>query len=205
MRSEFPDSTFVFLGDIVDRGPDSVKILQFLMDEKKAGRKNAFITGNHEKKLLETLDRYFKVGTVPEIGSQAGYATFRDIVSPWYGKTNVPPERALEKAKEIADFLRSFEDFFVIRAPGLPTSDKVLLSHAPFIPFMKHGFGGINRSDAIYGMENFRGPKSQEPDVAFVKALDAVCAENNLKIVSGHVDFSEAVRKSGSNRVKSIE
>lgn len=204
MRREFPNSTFVFLGDIVDRGPDSVKILQFLMDETKAGRKNHYLTGNHEKKLLETLDVYFKDGTVPEVGSLAGYATFRDIVSPWYGKTGVSPEHARDKAKEIAEFLRSFEDFMVLGWLG-KRCDDVLLSHAPFIPFMENRFRGINRSDTIYGMEDFRGPNSKEPDVSFVNALDTICAENRLKAVSGHVDFSEAVQKSGSKRVRSIE
>lgn len=47
----------IFLGDYIDRGPDSRKVLQYLMDFKKRfpGTDSVFLRGNHEQILLDAL------------------------------------------------------------------------------------------------------------------------------------------------------
>ena len=47
----------IFLGDYIDRGPDSCKVLQYLMDFKKRfpGTDTVFLRGNHEQMLLDAL------------------------------------------------------------------------------------------------------------------------------------------------------
>jgi serine/threonine protein phosphatase 1 len=50
---ESPD-TLVFLGDYIDRGPDSKKVVDFLLEHKREGWK--FLRGNHEQMLLDWLD-----------------------------------------------------------------------------------------------------------------------------------------------------
>ena len=43
-----PDSKIVFLGDLVDRGPGSAKVIQRLMEGQAAGRDWTILCGNHD-------------------------------------------------------------------------------------------------------------------------------------------------------------
>lgn len=47
----YDNNTIVFLGDYIDRGPDSEKVLDFLMSEPFTGFKHIFLKGNHEDML----------------------------------------------------------------------------------------------------------------------------------------------------------
>lgn len=45
----------VFLGDYVDRGPDSSGVLDLLLDEPLPGAEHRFLLGNHEQVMLDFL------------------------------------------------------------------------------------------------------------------------------------------------------
>lgn len=51
-----PDAKIVFLGDYVDRGPDSRGVLQTLIDGQAAGRNWITLKGNHDRYLSRFLD-----------------------------------------------------------------------------------------------------------------------------------------------------
>jgi serine/threonine protein phosphatase 1 len=51
-----PDARIVFLGDLVDRGPDSRGVIQTVMNGMDDGRDWAVIRGNHDQLFLEFLD-----------------------------------------------------------------------------------------------------------------------------------------------------
>lgn len=46
----------VFLGDLIDRGPDSAGVVQRLLDYRNPGVRPVFLGGNHEEVLLNVLD-----------------------------------------------------------------------------------------------------------------------------------------------------
>jgi serine/threonine protein phosphatase 1 len=46
---------FVFLGDYIDRGPDSRGVIDFLVDFRKRYPSTVFLKGNHEEMLLDYL------------------------------------------------------------------------------------------------------------------------------------------------------
>jgi len=50
----YSDSTFIFIGDYIDRGPDSKGVVDFLLKAKKE-RNCVFLRGNHEQMLLDSL------------------------------------------------------------------------------------------------------------------------------------------------------
>jgi serine/threonine protein phosphatase 1 len=51
---------YVFLGDYVDRGPDSRGVVQFLMEFQRArGGQDIFLKGNHEDLMLAAADSEF--------------------------------------------------------------------------------------------------------------------------------------------------
>ena len=45
----------VFLGDYVDRGPDSIKTLEVLIEAKKQNPEWIFLRGNHDQMLLDLI------------------------------------------------------------------------------------------------------------------------------------------------------
>ena len=51
------ERAIVYLGDYVDRGPDSRGVLDILLDEVPAGFERIALMGNHEAMLLEFLER----------------------------------------------------------------------------------------------------------------------------------------------------
>ena len=49
-------NTIVFLGDYIDRGPDSRQVVELLMTEPLKGFKHVFLRGNHEDMMVKAMD-----------------------------------------------------------------------------------------------------------------------------------------------------
>lgn len=102
----------VFLGDYVDRGPDSRGVIEYLLDFAKRFPQTVFLKGNHEAMFLDFLE-----GRDPfSFLANGGQATLDS-----YAQEEIPEEHV--------DFLRklhlSYEtsDFIFVHAglrPGLP-------------------------------------------------------------------------------------
>jgi serine/threonine protein phosphatase 1 len=52
----FYDRTFIFLGDYIDRGPDSKRVVNFLLDFQQEVD-SIFLRGNHEQMMLDAIDK----------------------------------------------------------------------------------------------------------------------------------------------------
>tara|TARA_R110001606_G_scaffold398094_1_gene576335 strand:- start:696 stop:1340 length:645 start_codon:yes stop_codon:yes gene_type:complete len=50
------DNTIVFLGDYIDRGPDSRRVLELIASEPLEGFKHVFLKGNHEDMMINAMD-----------------------------------------------------------------------------------------------------------------------------------------------------
>jgi serine/threonine protein phosphatase 1 len=127
----------IFLGDLVDRGPDSSGVIETAMALRAAGRKVRFLLGNHEEVFLKacrtrdpkTLRFFLRIGGDATLQSypitRAEYVTL-DIDALAERLTTLVPEAHLA-------FLESFEDRIVIGdyafvhagiRPGVPISDQ---------------------------------------------------------------------------------
>lgn len=51
----FSSSTFIFLGDYIDRGPDSKSVIDLLLDFQKHTT-SVMLRGNHEQMMIQALD-----------------------------------------------------------------------------------------------------------------------------------------------------
>lgn len=82
----------VFLGDYLDRGPSSVKVIEQLIEAKAARPDWKFLMGNHEDMFLTDLEaneaifdpdsageQYQKIGGVP-----LGHRQFLESLEPWW-------------------------------------------------------------------------------------------------------------------------
>jgi len=113
-----PERTAVFVGDYVDRGPDSPGVVRLVRAMVEAGAARA-IMGNHEwnllswhvrhpgsrlplrshseahrRQLLPTLEQYARIGGVeapPEGGGAGAAPPATPGVFPWEGRPQAPP------------------------------------------------------------------------------------------------------------------
>jgi serine/threonine protein phosphatase 1 len=51
------NDTLIFIGDYIDRGPDSKGVVDTLLDIKKRIKNAVFLKGNHEQMLLDCINR----------------------------------------------------------------------------------------------------------------------------------------------------
>lgn len=82
-------NTIVFLGDYIDRGPDSKKVLDFLMNiEDSENVKHKFIVGNHEEFMLACRNAPHDYRTMDLWQYHGGKDTFQSFninVDQFYG------------------------------------------------------------------------------------------------------------------------
>ena len=123
---------FVFLGDYIDRGPDSVGVIDTLLDFRQKYRA-VFLRGNHEQMLLNYLagkgEAWLDV-------NNGGAITFHQYKNSSYAGF---PESHLDFITNL-EFSWSWGDFIFVHAglkPGLPLSqqsaDDVLWIRRPFL------------------------------------------------------------------------
>jgi len=74
-RADAAPLRFVFLGDYIDRGPDSAGVVRYLMElQSRLGQGMVALKGNHEAMVLDVCDG---VSTESYWRSQGGEATLR--------------------------------------------------------------------------------------------------------------------------------
>lgn len=156
-----PDIALIFLGDYIDRGPDSCLVLERLMRGFPPDRKAVFLRGNHEETLLAFLEdpaagadwrRFGGLETLASYGidiTQArlgrGFAAARDALAERLG-----PHLAFLKAMPVS--AREGGYFFCHAGvrPGVPLAeqsardlcwirDEFLGSEADFGAIVVHG------------------------------------------------------------------
>lgn len=131
------DTHIIFLGDLMDRGPDSAGVIETAMSLREQGRKVRYLMGNHEevfvracrKRDTKVLRFFLRIGGEATLLSypitRAEYISL-DMEQLAERLTNLVPERHL-------DFIESFEDQIVIGdyafvhagiRPGVPLAEQ---------------------------------------------------------------------------------
>ncbi len=131
------DTVIIFLGDLMDRGPDSAGVIETAMAVRDSGRKVRFLMGNHEEVFLRAcrkndpkVTRFFlRIGGEATVLSypitRMEYITLDMEQLSERLASLVPPEHL--------DFVESFEDQIVIGdyafvhagiRPGVPLSEQ---------------------------------------------------------------------------------
>jgi len=157
----------LFVGDYIDRGPDSKEVVDFLL-EVKNDRKTVFLRGNHEVMLLEalelgtsrnwmfnggktTLQSYGKDASVEDIPE--GHLEFFKKTRLYYETDDyffvhagIPPTMSIEQSKADA----TVHDYFFwgrehLNAFGPPWEKTVVFGHTPQpFPIQQRGMIGID-------------------------------------------------------------
>lgn len=136
-RRESADTSVIFLGDLIDRGPDSAQVVERLLNLSKRSAQVRFLLGNHEEVFLKAMAG--EKGSLPFFIRIGGKET---ILSYGISESEYQAcgyDELLQMLREHVpqshlDFLNSFEDlievgdFAFVHAgidPGLPLPDQV--------------------------------------------------------------------------------
>lgn len=110
------DTTLVFLGDLVDRGPDSAEIVEYTRQLAASNVKIVFLMGNHEELFLLTCAGDQQVGgTFHRAGGRETLLSYG--VDPQVYDECDPHEISALASQHVSqahiDFLESFQDYWV--------------------------------------------------------------------------------------------
>ncbi|MEG3179131.1 metallophosphoesterase family protein [Sphingomonas sp. LT1P40] len=111
------ETTLIFLGDLVDRGPDSAQVVQRLLDLSRESPSIRFLLGNHEEVFLKALAG--EKGALPffiKIGGKPTTLSY-GITEDEYLDSDYPALLDLLQARVPGahiDFISRFEDVIVI-------------------------------------------------------------------------------------------
>lgn len=107
----------VFLGDYIDRGPDSIKTLEILIEAKKQNPEWIFLRGNHDQMLLDLIKGVQEVNS--EFDVIAGRTSNHETTKVFLKWKTLPELRG----NEILNFLESLiyyyeaNDWIFVHAP----------------------------------------------------------------------------------------
>lgn len=166
---------FVFLGDYIDRGPDSKGVIERILDFKQQHPQTVTLMGNHEVMLLDYLQGYddsvfpnvggremlASYSISPEIGSakvkellpQEHLAFFEQLPLLWEDQHGIYVHAGIEPgvplSRQVSSYCLWIRDEF-IRSP-YPFDKPVVFGHTVFLePFVQKDKIGID-TGAIYG------------------------------------------------------
>lgn len=105
-----PQVKFIYLGDFVDRGPDSASVLTHVQKQVAAG--HVAVIGNHELFLMEYLK-----GEFYEYANQFGFETIRSLdpdYTPAYDTRSLQEQRQriVKAYPQLLDFLESLPHIY---------------------------------------------------------------------------------------------
>jgi serine/threonine protein phosphatase 1 len=129
-----PDAEIVFLGDLVDRGPDSRAVIQRLMDGQAAGRNWHVLKGNHDRMFA----RFIRGGIVhdPRILSKLSWLHSRlggDTTLASYG-VKIDQDTPLSHSfRLVRDAVPSAHIEWLENLPLTLTRDGLLFVHAGIV------------------------------------------------------------------------
>jgi len=115
-KADTGKAVIVFLGDLIDRGPKSKEVLDFLLEYNPNYADTVFLTGNHEEVFLNVLAGH--VSALQSWFEFGGRSCMRSYGVGNLGEVLSEPERLLariQKAvpKSHVDFVSGFQDYFI--------------------------------------------------------------------------------------------
>lgn len=112
------ETTLIFLGDLIDRGPDSARVVERLMHIKAEHPRTRILLGNHEEVFLQAL-RGESVGALRyslRIGGDATVLSY-GLTDDEYKRTTFEQLYEIVRSKvpvEHLEFMESFEDMIIL-------------------------------------------------------------------------------------------
>jgi len=115
----------IFLGDYIDRGKDSIKVLEFIMDLKQNNKNIHCLFGNHELMFMDYYDHNGLTNNVYEDWIRrcnGGDITLEQFQS-YMIKDNVKMNKIIDFIYNLDVYNEDIDEFFFVHAGIDPTKD----------------------------------------------------------------------------------
>lgn len=154
-------SKLLFLGDIIDRGLDSIKTLKLIKNSVES-EGHFLILGNHENKLIKIYEKYINgENTNLFDSSEAVSRTFLEFI-------NLPKN----EQEEIISFLNKCPHYMIYK-------DRVMIhANLDYVNPVN-----LQKQDAIYGIDSEHSDKHYH--IMFKKGI------NKFKLIRGHIPIQD--------------
>ncbi len=194
-----PDPVTIYVGDFVDRGPDSKGVIANLMAEQQSDQNTVFLKGNHDTFIFDFLDDPFGLST-PVLhwldSALGGAATLRS-----YGFDAAREDiHALVKhhfPKDHLDFLNQLElwhgigDYVFVHAgirPGIPMNKQetrdLIWIREPFLSHKgDHGFIVVHGHSPVRDVENHGNRIAIDTGAVFGRDLSCLVLEDQSQMI----------------------
>lgn len=155
------EDTLIFLGDYIDRGPDSKGVVDYVIELRSRFPRVVCLLGNHERMFLDYLDGFGR-GLFLANGGRETLASYGTIKTPEGRKVNVPLEHIIF-FKSLLIYYET-EDYLFVHAglrPGLPlekqsVEDMIWIRHEFYLS------SHVLNKTVIYGHTAFGEPRINE-------------------------------------------
>jgi serine/threonine protein phosphatase 1 len=112
------DTTLIFLGDLVDRGPESAQVVEYLrqLEQRRAPGSTRFLLGNHEEVFLAALEDEKALRFFTRIGGKETILSY-GITPERYNELDYPELLEALQAQVPAEhvaFVSRFEDLILM-------------------------------------------------------------------------------------------
>ena len=171
------EAELIFLGDYVDRGPDSAGVLKHLVEEPLPGSRHSFLMGNHEEAMLAVLDgdqdrltgwlRFGGLETLASYGIDRAEVLRLGVDLPVRMRQVIPDDH-VNFLRRCEDFV-SAGDFLFVHAgirPGIPLADQ----DSADLRWIRSGFLDDNQTDhgmmVVHGHSVVEEPESRSNRIA---------------------------------------
>lgn len=123
------NATFILVGDILDKGPHSVEMLNWAMEKIVSGSKYQMVLGNHEEEKIEWLkevlkrpeeERWKNQSIAKELLSQDGYEFYKACCEKNWND---------QRLKEILEWLESFPHLISKEIENVNGTQKYIIVH----------------------------------------------------------------------------
>lgn len=136
-ETDFASDTFIFLGDYVDGGPDTARVIEMLRKFQKAYPHWVFLKGNHEDMMLEALRSrsitYGGTGGFDQWWGQGGHNTATS-----YKQLKYPDRTAYETSlMQLSDVIPESDLDWIEERPLYHETDHHIFVHAGLVPDVK--------------------------------------------------------------------
>ena len=167
----YPEAHFISLGDAIDRGPQSLDTVGYLLELQAEGRAT-LLMGNHERMAWEGLRWYRQHQGTHDLGE---YRKAMEGLSWWMKNGGESVRREVETLtlerfpRVLAEYLDSLKRVVYVTADGQihtepPEAPSVLVSHAS--PPVRHR-DYPNPDEALLWLRPFEGPFALPPGVVY--------------------------------------
>ncbi|MFK7899242.1 MAG: metallophosphoesterase family protein [Cyclobacteriaceae bacterium] len=172
------NDTLYILGDYIDRGNDSKKVIDYLLDLKEAGYSLCFLRGNHEQMLLNSLNNKKKEQQWLAHGGKETLASFG------VASAQELDEKYIQFFNELAYYVEYKEYILVHAGLNFKIKDPFKDTHAMlWLKFMEIDRSKINNKIIIHGHTPYPTSiiLSQNPKIEADISVDGGCVFANKK------------------------